>query len=88
MPNDAKLGLVVGVGLVMVVAVVYFRKDPTATVSSLEAPTQNMRPAVTEPGDSRTPAAPVSRKKGPSVVGANFVPASSIKLEKKYKGES
>jgi nucleoid-associated protein YgaU len=27
MPNDAKLGLVVGVGLVLVVAVVFFRKD-------------------------------------------------------------
>jgi hypothetical protein len=27
MPNDAKLGLVVGVGLVLVVAVVFFGKD-------------------------------------------------------------
>src|SRR4051794_29462309 len=27
MPNDAKLGLVVGVALVIVVAVVFFRKD-------------------------------------------------------------
>ena len=27
MPNDAKLGLVVGVGLVITVAVVFFRKD-------------------------------------------------------------
>jgi nucleoid-associated protein YgaU len=28
MPNDAKLGLVVGVSLVIAVAVVFFRKDP------------------------------------------------------------
>jgi nucleoid-associated protein YgaU len=27
MPNDAKLGLIVGVGLVIVVAVVFFRKE-------------------------------------------------------------
>jgi nucleoid-associated protein YgaU len=31
MPKDAKLGLVIGVGLVMVVAVVFFRKDLAAT---------------------------------------------------------
>jgi nucleoid-associated protein YgaU len=30
MPNDAKLGLVVGVGLVITVAVVFFRKDMPA----------------------------------------------------------
>lgn len=30
MPNDAKLGMVVGVGLVIVVAVVFFRKDAAA----------------------------------------------------------
>jgi hypothetical protein len=27
MPNDAKLGLVVGVGLVIAIAVIFFRKD-------------------------------------------------------------
>jgi nucleoid-associated protein YgaU len=31
MPKDAKLGLVIGVGLVMVVAVVFFRKDLTTS---------------------------------------------------------
>ena len=30
MPNDAKLGLIVGVGLVILVAVVFFRKDSSA----------------------------------------------------------
>jgi nucleoid-associated protein YgaU len=30
MPNDAKLGLVVGVGLVIAVAVVFFRRDSPA----------------------------------------------------------
>ncbi len=33
MPNDAKLGLVLGVVLVIVVAVVYFRKDLLSTDS-------------------------------------------------------
>ncbi len=82
MPNDAKLGFVVGVGLVMVVAVVYFRKDPTANVSSLQPPSQIVRPAAVDGGDSRTTAAPVSRKRGPSVVGSDFIPASATKLEK------
>lgn len=30
MPNDAKLGLVVGVGLTIAVAVVFFSKEPEA----------------------------------------------------------
>src|SRR5437660_936959 len=30
MPNDAKLGLIVGVGIVFVVAIVFFRKDQLA----------------------------------------------------------
>ena len=31
MPNDAKLGLVVGVGLVIAVGVIFYRKDAPAT---------------------------------------------------------
>jgi nucleoid-associated protein YgaU len=34
MPNDAKLGLVIGVGLVITVAVVFFRKDQVDLPSS------------------------------------------------------
>src|SRR5581483_91900 len=54
MPNDAKLGLVVGVGLVIAVGVVYFRKDAAApagrdndpAVSSVAAaPRGQYRPA-------------------------------------------
>lgn len=33
MPNDAKLGLVVGVGLVIAVAVIFFRKEPGVAAS-------------------------------------------------------
>lgn len=32
MPNDAKLGMIVGVGVVIAVAVVFFRKDPSANL--------------------------------------------------------
>jgi hypothetical protein len=32
MPNDAKLGLIAGVTIVIVVAVVFFRKEPSASV--------------------------------------------------------
>lgn len=38
MPNDAKLGLVVGVGLVIAVAVVFFRKDISAPKQELPRP--------------------------------------------------
>jgi hypothetical protein len=46
MPNDAKLGLVVGVGLVIAVAVIFFRKeapagptgDPAAAIAKPLAP--------------------------------------------------
>ena len=37
MPNDAKLGMVFGVGLVVVFAVVLFRKD-TSSVASADVP--------------------------------------------------
>jgi hypothetical protein len=45
MPNDAKLGLVVGVGLVIAVAVVFFRKDlATATPTADRAAAAVSRP--------------------------------------------
>lgn len=52
MPSDAKFGLIVGIGLVILVAVVFFRRDPSgsvpppAAVSAQEAPRANaMSPA-------------------------------------------
>ena len=47
MPNDAKFGLAVGIGLVILVAVVFFHKEPSASVppaaavSAQEAPPAN-----------------------------------------------
>lgn len=37
MPNDAKLGLVLGVAIVVVIALVFFRADPIAARSSPDA---------------------------------------------------
>lgn len=45
MPNDAKLGLVVGVALVLAVAVVFFRKDVTGPKQELPRPALQQRPA-------------------------------------------
>jgi hypothetical protein len=38
MPNDAKFGMTVGVGLVVAVALVFFRKDVTADNSVVAQP--------------------------------------------------
>ena len=39
MPNDAKLGLVVGVAVVTLIAVIFFRRDPAqATTPALPGP--------------------------------------------------
>jgi len=38
MPNDAKLGMIVGVGLVIAIAVVFFRKDGSSGQTAAEAP--------------------------------------------------
>jgi len=54
MPNDAKLGLVVGVGLVIAVAVVFFRKElPPVSSSPDNAAATVGNPAV--PGPSAQP---------------------------------
>ena len=56
MPNDAKLGLVVGVGLVIAVAVVFFRKDlpgqkaaidskPAAVAADTSSPPNEVAPS-------------------------------------------
>jgi hypothetical protein len=48
MPNDTKFGLVLGIGLVLLVATLYFRKDPgvaappAAAVSAQEQPVNAM----------------------------------------------
>jgi nucleoid-associated protein YgaU len=53
MPNDARLGLVVGVGLVIAVAVLFFRKDtPYGTPNGDPAPAGIVRPFPLPPPSS------------------------------------
>lgn len=49
MPNDAKLGLVVGVGLVLTVAFVYFRKEPAGPALPTEPATAAVQPVLAPP---------------------------------------
>src|SRR5262245_13875186 len=53
MPNDAKLGLVVGVGLVVAITVVYFRKEPPAPAG--QAPAGAVTPSRPAPVAARPP---------------------------------
>ncbi len=61
MPNDAKLGLVVGVGLVIAVAVLFFRKEtPAGGPAGEAAPAGIVRPMPPPPlpsGPARTTSA-------------------------------
>lgn len=71
MPNDAKLGLVVGVGLVIAVAVLFFRKDmPTVNPAAAANATPSPTLPVTTPGRTR----PVSAQSG---IRSGHTPASA-----------
>jgi hypothetical protein len=49
MPNDAKLGLVVGVGLVIAVGVVFFHRDQAAARPAAQSAGALVSPAATTP---------------------------------------
>jgi nucleoid-associated protein YgaU len=51
MPNDAKLGLVIGLGLVMVVAVIFFRRDLTTGPAAAGLPANPPAAAKVVPDD-------------------------------------
>jgi hypothetical protein len=48
MANDAKLGLVLGVAIVLLIALVFFRSDPIAA----KGPVDSARPATALPKDA------------------------------------
>jgi 5'-nucleotidase len=61
MPNDAKLGLVVGVGLVIAVAVVFFRKETPPADPASAPPAPAVTPSPTPAASRATVARPVQR---------------------------
>jgi hypothetical protein len=70
MPTDAKCGLLVGVGLVLAAAVLFFQKDPSPAdpppaVGQPRSPAAAVKPPVAEPTRppecSPVPGRPVSR---------------------------
>jgi hypothetical protein len=71
MPTDAKLGLLVGVGVVLAVAVVFFQKDPPPPAATIPAPVAQSRPPAAKPAplplskSSDVPVIPVSRTEVP-----------------------
>jgi hypothetical protein len=60
MTPDAKLGLLLGVGLVVAAALVYYRPDPVQAndSASVKAQVGNSRSIQLAPASSRGPAAP------------------------------
>lgn len=69
MPADAKCGLLVGVGVVVAVAILFFRTDsppaapppgPTVQTKS-RAPAAAVKPPAPDPISTRGPGVPVSR---------------------------
>lgn len=66
MPRDAKWGLIIGVGLVLTVAVVFFRKDLITRRPAAD-------PAAVVPADSRYHVSPI--KGPPAVPRGLFSPA-------------
>ena len=84
MPNDAKLGLAVGVGLVIAVAVVYYRAESTAATADPAAtivqPDQSDPPPPPVRNGKRPPTTSTARvEKGPSmqVVGRHHRPRAT-----------
>ncbi len=73
MPNDAKLGLVFGTGLVIIIAVVFFRKDAAiaqqAEPASATTVKNGILPTISSRGDADAK----------TVAGTRTVPGRSLK---------
>jgi hypothetical protein len=62
MPNDAKLGMVLGVGLVVVIGIVFFRKDPAPAAPPPAAPAATVLPASGQEEPRPNPPQPAQAK--------------------------
>lgn len=87
MTNDAKLGLVVGVGLVIVVAVMFFRKDLEPTGDLTED--ANVTVTTSGPKPRTLKAQPTSRQKVRAGIQHHARPGDSLAgLADLYYGDS
>ena len=66
MTNDAKLGLVVGIGLVILIAIVFFRKDP-AQAHAAPAPGQAASVAAVSPSGEPLAVSPAANPHTPHI---------------------
>jgi len=71
-PNDAKLGMVVGVALVMVFAVAFFRKD-TSAAAAPDGP-RAVTPAPRMSGGRAVPPGPAAPRPAHRIAGPAFLP--------------
>jgi hypothetical protein len=61
MPNDAKLGLIAGVALVLLIAALFFRKEPGSSQAASDTPSAPSVPAPSVQPPVQTPAAPETK---------------------------
>jgi hypothetical protein len=52
MPNDAKLGMVIGIGLVLLIAVIFFRQEPAEASAGSSTPAAAGSPGMLPPSVS------------------------------------
>jgi hypothetical protein len=68
MPNDAKLGLMVGVGLVVVIGFVFFRKEPATANPEVATPAAvNSKESVSSPPSPSQPLQSKTKETTPEV---------------------
>ena len=60
MSKDAKLGLILGIALVIVIAVVFFRKDPSQAKASTDTTAAAVKPKPNVPGPALSEARPTT----------------------------
>lgn len=65
MPNDAKLGLIAGLGVVVLIAAVFFRKDPSSAGTSGPSPLPQSSPV--SPARSNPPVSNENTPEGPTL---------------------
>jgi nucleoid-associated protein YgaU len=90
MPNDAKLGLVVGVGVVITVAAVFFRKEaiPSLPGTGSASAASVGSPKPPSPATPRTPSRPVKGRQSGDNEGNAAAPQPAVRRHTVKDGET